>query len=101
VLLDLCFDNSADSGLELLAELRTIIRPVLVFTTEEDFANRIKVARLGGQIFLPKPVLPASVMAAVTQVLQNNIVAKKILVVNDDPQMLDILRTLLEPWGFS
>jgi len=42
VLLDLCFDNSADSGLELLAELRTSHPnlPVLVFTDKEDFANQ-------------------------------------------------------------
>ncbi len=103
VLIDLSFDNSAYSGLELLAKLRTSHPnlPVLVFTDQEDFANRVKVARLGGQIFLPKPVPPASVMAAVTQVLQRaDIVEAKILVVDDDPQMLDVLRTLLEPWGF-
>lgn len=103
VLLDLC-DNCVLSGLNLLAELTTSNRhlPVIVFAAQEDFANRIKVARLGGQIFLPKPVVPASVLAAVTQVLkQSEIVAAKILVVDDDPQMLDILRTILEPWGFK
>jgi diguanylate cyclase (GGDEF)-like protein len=103
VLLDLCFDGSAQNGLDLLAQLTTSNRnlPVLVFTALEDFANRVKVARLGGQIFLLKPALPASVLAAVTQVLQqSNIIQAKILVVDDDPQMLDILRTLLEPWGF-
>ncbi len=103
VLLDLCFDGSVQNGLDLLAELTTSNRnlPVLVFTALKDFANRVKVARLGGQIFLSKPALPASVFAAVTQVLQqSNIVQAKILVVDDDPQMLDILRTLLEPWGF-
>ncbi len=104
VLLELCFDNSAQNGLELLAELTTSNRnlPVLVFTAEKDFANRVKVARLGGQIFLPKPVPTASVLAAVTQVLdQSNIVQAKILVVDDDPQTLDILRSLLLPWGFK
>ena len=104
VLLDLCLENSAESGLELLAELTTSHPnlPVLVFTTQEDFANRVKVARLGGQIFLPKPVPPASVVAAVTQVLQkSDIIEAKILVVDDDPQMLDLLRTLLLPWGFN
>ena len=103
VLLDLC-DNCAESGLNLLAELTTNNKhlPVLVFAAQEDFANRIKVARLGGQIFLPKPVVPASVLAAVTQVLkQSEIVEAKILIVDDDPQMLDILRTILEPWGFK
>lgn len=103
VLLELCFDGSAQNGLNLLAELKTSNRkiPVLVFTALEDFANRVKVARLGGQIFLSKPTLTASVLAAVTQVLQqSNIIQAKILVVDDDPQILDILRTLLEPWGF-
>ncbi len=103
VLLDLCFSNSVE-GLELLAELRTThpTLPVLVFAAQEDFANRVKVARLGGQIFLSKPVSPPTVLAAVTQVLQQSEVTEaKILVVDDDPRMLDILRTLLEPWGFK
>jgi diguanylate cyclase (GGDEF)-like protein len=103
VLLDLCFDGSSQNGLDLLAELTTSNQnlPVLVFTALEDFANRVKVARLGGQIFLSKPAPPTSIMTAVTQVLhQSNLVQAKILVVDDDPQMLDILRTLLEPWGF-
>jgi diguanylate cyclase (GGDEF)-like protein len=103
VLLDLYFSNSVD-GLELLAELRTAhpTLPVLVFAAQEDFANRVKVARLGGQVSLSKPVSPPTVLAAVTQVLQQSDIAEaKILVVDDDPQMLDILHTLLEPWGFK
>jgi DNA-binding response OmpR family regulator len=98
------FSNSIESGLELLAELtnNNWDLPVLVFSAVEDFANRLKVARLGGQIFLPKPVLPAVVLTAVIQVLQrSDIVHAKIMVVDDDPQMLEILRTLLEPWGFE
>lgn len=41
ILLDLCFDGSAQNGLDLLAELTTSDRnlPVLVFTALEDFAN--------------------------------------------------------------
>jgi len=104
VLLDLCFSNSIENGLELLAELTTNnwALPVMVFSAVEDFATRLKVARLGGQIFLPKPLLPTSVLAAVIQVLQqSDIVHAKIMIVDDDPQMLDILRTLLEPWGFE
>jgi diguanylate cyclase (GGDEF)-like protein len=103
VLLDLCFNGSVQNGLALLAELTTSNRklPVLVFTAVEDFTNRVKVARLGGQLYLSKPALPASVFAAVTQVLQqSHIIQAKILVVDDDPQILDILRTLLAPWGF-
>jgi len=103
VLLDLCTD-SATSGLELLVELRTSLRalPVVVLIAESDFANRVKVARLEGKILGGKPVLPAAALAAVTQALQkSDIVQAKILLVDDDPQTLDMLHTLLEPWGFQ
>ncbi|MBD2309002.1 response regulator [Chroococcidiopsis sp. FACHB-1243] len=103
VLLDLC-DNSAESGFNLLAELKTNNRhlPVLVLAAPDDFTNRIKVARLGGRVFLPKPAFPASVLTAINRVLsQSDTIAAKILVVDDDPQTLDILRTVLEPWGFK
>ncbi|MGL5925605.1 response regulator [Chroococcidiopsis sp.] len=104
VLLDLCFDRSVENGLNLLTELKTNHRhlPVLVLAAQDNFANRIEVARLGGRIFLSKPVFPVSVLTAIDRVLsQSDIVAAKILVVDDDPQTLDILRTVLEPWGFK
>ncbi|MBV8883345.1 MAG: response regulator, partial [Chroococcidiopsidaceae cyanobacterium CP_BM_RX_35] len=64
--------------------------------------NRVKVARLGGKILGHKPVFPAAALAAITQALQqSNIVQAKILVVDDDPQTLEMLRTLLEPWGLQ
>ncbi len=96
--------NSMEISLELLAELSTNnwALPVVVYTTAEDFDTRLKVARLGATVFLRKPILPASILAAVMQVLQLVEIARaKIMVVDDDPQMLDILRTLLEPWGFD
>ena len=101
VLLDF-YANSVTSGLDLLALITSHRIPVLVLMGESDFADRVKVARLGGQILGPKPVLPTSALAAVADVLQqSNIVQAKILVVDDDSLMLDILRTLLEPWGFK
>ncbi len=104
VLLDLHFSNSVESALELLAELTSnnLALPVLVFTEVEDFTYRLKVARLGAQFFLHKPVIPASVMAAVIQVLQRaNVTGAKIMVVDSDSQMLETLRTLLSTWGFE
>jgi len=101
VLLDL-YSNSVTSGLDLLALTTSYRLPVLVLMGESDFAERVKITRLGGQILGPKPVLAASVLAAVTEVLeQSNIIQAKILIVDDDPQMLEMLRTLLEPWGFK
>jgi DNA-binding response OmpR family regulator len=104
VLLDLCFPDSAENGLGLLAELATYQPPVpvVVFTAQQNFADRVKVARLGGRGFLQKPVSPAQVMEAIAQVLQQSSPSEaKLLIVDDDPHLLDFLRTLLEPWGFK
>jgi DNA-binding response OmpR family regulator len=104
VLLDLCFPESAENGFDLLTEL-TLEQPpvpVVVFTAQESFAQRVKVARLGGRGFLQKPVTPAQAMEAIAQVLQQSSKTEaKLLLVDDDPQLLDVVRTLLEPWGFN
>lgn len=104
VLLDLCFPESAENGFDLLTEL-TLKQPpvpVVVFTAQESFTQRVKVARLGGRGFLQKPVTPAQAMEAIAQVLQQSSKTEaKLLLVDDDPQLLDVVRTLLEPWGFN
>jgi DNA-binding response OmpR family regulator len=103
VLLDLCFPDSIENGFGLLAELTNSQPPipVVVFTAEENFTDRVKVARMGGQGFLQKPVSPVEVINAIVQVLQHSSTPEaKLLIVDDDPQLLDFLRTLLEPWAF-
>jgi DNA-binding response OmpR family regulator len=75
---------------------------VLVFTAQENFADRVKAARLGARGFLQKPMPPAQVIKAIAQALQQSSTPEaKLLIVDDDPQLLDYLRTLLEPWGFN
>lgn len=104
VLLDLCFPESAENGFALLTELTALHPPVpvLVITSQESFAQRVKVARMGGKSFLQKPVFPSQIMEAIASVFQKYHAPEgKVLVVDDDPQILDIIRTLLEPWGFT
>jgi DNA-binding response OmpR family regulator/HPt (histidine-containing phosphotransfer) domain-containing protein len=104
ILLDLCFPDSTDNGLALLRELandETTV-PVVVFTAQENFSDRLEVARLGAQSFLQKPIAPKKVINAIAEVLQQATTSEaKLLIVDDDPQMLDFLRTLLTPWGFN
>jgi DNA-binding response OmpR family regulator len=104
VLLDLCFPDSAENGLELLAELTRAEPPVpvLVFTAQESFADRVKVARLGGRGFLQKPVDSTQICRAIAQVLEPASTPEaQVLIVDNDPQVLDFVRSLLEPWGFK
>jgi len=104
ILLDLCFPESAENGLALLEELATYQPPIpaIAFTAQESFADRIKVARLGGKGFLQKPIAPETVVAAIAQVLEPAThTAAKLLIVDDDPQLLSCLHSLLAPWGFE
>lgn len=104
IVLDLSFSNSLENGLELLVELSAVKSPVpvLVLTASGNFSDRVQAVKLGATGFLQKPVSPSEVMDAVTQVLQkSNIPEAKLLIVDDDPQILEFLRTLLSPWGFQ
>lgn len=104
VLLDLDVSQRMEDGLRFLAELthRTPPIPVLVFTERDGLTDRIEVARAGGRTFLQKPMFPAQVFDIVTQVLhRGNPPDARVMVVDDDPKILEILRTLLEPWGLK
>jgi diguanylate cyclase (GGDEF)-like protein len=104
VLLDLSVSSTTEESLTLLAEAskRTPPIPVLVFTAQDSLTNRIEVARLGGRAFLQKTVSPAQVLDAVSEVLQQvDSTQPRVMVVDDDPQILATLQSLLEPWGIK
>lgn len=96
--------NNKEEGLTLLSELANGFPPlpVLVVTDQSRVEDRLEVARLGGRAFLQKPVRPAQIIEAVLQVLQGaQTTEAKILVVDDDPQILSLVKHFLEPWGMK
>ena len=102
VLLDLNIDNNIKDSLTLLAlgnQMPSI--PMVVFTAQNSLTDRLEVARLGARAFLHKPVPPTQVLEAVVKVLQRVPVIARVMIVDDDPQILITLRTLLEPWGLE
>jgi DNA-binding response OmpR family regulator len=103
IFLDLCFSDCTENGFQALAELASYQPriPIVVFTAQESFADRVKVARLGGQVFLQKTISLTTVIQVIARVLeQSRSPEAKLLIVDDDPQMLDFLHKLLTPWGF-
>ncbi|RUR84202.1 response regulator [Chlorogloeopsis fritschii PCC 9212] len=104
VLLDPDVSSDIEDSFSLLAELkqRKPPVPVVVFTEQSDFTNRLQVARKGGHTFLQKPMPITQVLEAVTQVLQEAPHAEAhILAVDDDPKIGALLQTLLNPWGIK
>ncbi|MGB3405041.1 MAG: response regulator [Microcoleaceae cyanobacterium] len=104
ILLDLSFPESTEAGLEFLQKLNTDVSapPVVVFTAKQSFAARLKVARLGGRGFLHKPIDPTAVIDMIKQTLQPPVAPQaKLLLVDEQAQVLDQFRKILEPWGFN
>ncbi|XGV98243.1 MAG: response regulator [Leptolyngbya sp. BL-A-14] len=104
VLLDPAVAPVAAENLALLVELSKHVPPIptVILTEHPDLEERLEVARLGGGTFLPKATPPAQVLATVKHVLQQADRAKaSVLVVDDDPALLAIVRSLLEPWGLK
>jgi diguanylate cyclase (GGDEF)-like protein len=101
VLLDLTFppDGMTDAY-ALLSELSAATPPipVLVLTGTGGFTDRVEAARRGSRAFLPKTLLPSEVLDAVEQFLaRDRLATTRVLVVDDDPTVLDAMRVLLEP----
>jgi PAS domain S-box-containing protein len=95
--------NAAADRFDLLTTLRISPSvPILVFTAKEDLQHRLEAARLGGGAFIQKSLPTAQIFKEVTRVLhQTDPINAKILVVDDDPQFLATVRTLLHPWGLQ
>lgn len=103
VLFDPDTSDSAEDSLSLLRELhqRKPPVPVFVLTAQTDLSHRLQLARRG-QTFLPKSASPSEVLTIVTQRLQQtDSTEPKILIVDDDPKILAVLQSLLEPWGLK
>lgn len=104
VLLNISLAHTREDDLTLLAELanRTPPIPVLLFTSDQSLATRVKLSRLFVHAFLQTSLIPEQLLKAITTLLtktRNH--AFKVMVVDDDPQLLVGVRSLLEPWGLN
>jgi DNA-binding response OmpR family regulator/HPt (histidine-containing phosphotransfer) domain-containing protein len=76
--------------------------PILVMGDHSDLNDRLEVVRRGGKLFLEQSIVPEQVIAAVVQSLDSSSeVPTKVMIVDDDPDWLRTLPTLLKPWGFK
>jgi diguanylate cyclase (GGDEF)-like protein len=102
VLLDLTFAATQEDGLGLLAELTQQGLPVLVLTGSQQLTDRLAVVQGSGRGWLQKPITPAQVFATVAQVLRPEPMPNaRILAVDDDPELLDLLQISLSQWGLQ
>lgn len=93
---------SVSEALAFLAELNRYSPPIptVVFTEQEHLMDRVRITRLGARRVLQKPVTATQALETIAQVLEHTRTAEtRVLVVDDDPEILTVLQTLLKPWG--
>jgi DNA-binding response OmpR family regulator len=104
ILLDLSSMEATADGMQFLAELTHQFpdAPVLVLSEQNQLINRVKIAHLGCKTFLPKGSSVDCILEAISEVLnQTRNADAKVLITDDDLQILSVLTTLLKPWGLQ
>ena len=104
VVFDLDCGETTEQGLELLAELTNLTPaiPIVVIASQGQINQRLEVLRLGVKAFIQKPVAPSIILSSISQILNKNLVKQgKVLLVDDDPKIFPILKTILEPQGLQ
>jgi len=104
VILELHFPHTSETGFPLLTQLKRQVPhlPILILTEQGDLPHRLEATRLGANAFLQKPATASEVLAALNQLLNRvNPIAAKLLIVDDDPHLLTLLQTQLQPWSFQ
>lgn len=89
--------------LSLIAEFNLVVPsiPVIIIADRDRFQDRLLVARHGGAFYLKQPLLPSQAISFCQQVLERSSWGKKVMIVDDDVELLRVLPDLLEPWGFK
>lgn len=102
VLLQLNADQF-EAGISLLAAIagRSPKIPVVLMTNIQTFQQRLQMVQQGADVILSSTTSPLNAVNATQQVFQSSIAACKIIIIDDDAQVLDLLRTVLSPWGIQ
>ena len=89
--------------LSLIAEfnLLTPSIPVLVIADSDRVEDRLHVARHGSSFYLKQPITPIQVIDFCQQVIEHSSEGKKIMILDDDVDLLRVLPSLLKPWKFQ
>ncbi|MGB3494529.1 MAG: response regulator [Elainellaceae cyanobacterium] len=75
--------------------------PIVVVTDSHDFQQRLQIVQHGADMLLPTASPPWHMVEVVTQTLRADREDFKVVVVDDDVQVLALVQTVLSPWGMQ
>ena len=72
--------------------------PVVIISEDAQLGDRLEIVRQGGSLILQAPVEPEVAIDAVLELVRERSHNAKVLLVDDDPQVLLSLEIMLQPW---
>ncbi len=96
-------DKEPMAALALLDKLAKELgdKPLWLVSDVTDFRQRLTWVQQGVDRILPTSISPQQLIKDLQQLLQDDRAKSKVMIVDDDIQVLDFLKTILEPWGFQ
>lgn len=101
VLIKIIFPDGEDLGFLKQLHKQRIQLPVVTIVEDAKLLDRLEIVRQGCHLILEYPIAPSVAISSVIELLQDVGKGAKILIVDDDPQVLLHLKVALGPWGFE
>jgi DNA-binding response OmpR family regulator len=104
ILLNLHQTKTIDDGLALLqiCKHRWPEVPIITLANRDTLSDRVAVARMGAARFISKSATTAQILESLVQILPNSQPSEaKVMLVDDDLVELELLTTILQPWGIQ
>ena len=74
---------------------------IVAISESARLSDRLNFVRQGGNLLLQHPIEAETVISAIVESIENLGNAAKVLIIDDDPQVLLSLKISLLPWGFQ
>ena len=99
----LSYFTSLDEYLSLISQFNSFTPSitVIIIADQDQFQERLLVAKYGDAFYLKQPVTPAQAIAFCQRILQSSTQGKKVMIIDNDVDLLKVLTSKLTPWGFK
>ena len=75
--------------------------PVVVLSEQLTLTQRLSLIQQGSELVTQRQAPPLQIMSAAAAVIREQASEVRVAIADDDPDILSLLQTSLEPWGFQ